>query len=380
MAPKKKTDGEQDFSLPATAVLAAFDEYQHIKCVSLMKGGRVGNVLSTGSLIQDLILGGGYQRGRIADIFGPEGTGKTSLLNETMASAQRVGIPTVFYDTEHSADVTYMRTQGVDPEFRIKENGKSVPGFFYVQPGPGEDVYRHIAKSLQRMPDINLEKSGPPTILYAIDSLAAMFSESEDMDKQGKGGLGLDARMHSVWLRRLRNLLRSKGGLLVLTNQIRMAINLRNPAMNKAGQPGGNALKFYADYMMRVSASRREQDDAIGVARQHLFLSTIKNKCFPPFRDAELDLILGRGLDKASDAEHFLKAIGRYEVKGAYRRIKLKKFDTGKGMHWKDFRKITESPEFREYAFEMMKDERVYGAYFKQSKYKNFTYDVEGAE
>lgn len=375
MARKKKNPDEAPKKRPSEAILAAFDEYPSVKCVSLMKGGRVENVLSTGSLTLDLIIGGGYQRGRIADMYGPEGSGKTTLLNEVMAAAQRASIPCTFYDFEHSADVTYMISQGVDPEFKIKVGNKKLPGFFYVQPGPGEDGYRHMSKTLQKMPDVDPEKPGPPTILLALDSLASMFSENEDTDKIGKGGLGLDARMHSTWLRHLRSLLKAKGGLLVLTNQVRMSINLKNPMASGEGQPGGNALKFYADYMIRVSASRKEGEDNIGLSRQHLYLRTIKNKCFPPFRRAELDLVLGRGLDKASDAQEFLKAIGKYEVRGGFRRIKLKQFDTGKGMSWEKFRKITESKEFREYCFELLQNERVYGAYFAQSGYKNYIYD-----
>lgn len=377
MAGKKTKEVEAPNKNPSDAVLDAFDEYQAIKCVSLMKGGRVENVLSTGILTLDLIVGGGFQRGRMVDIYGPEGAGKSTILNEIMASAQRASIPCVFYDTEHSADVTYMQSQGVDPEFKIREGKKKRPGFFYVQPGPGEDVYRHMSKALKKMPDIDPEKPGKPTLLLTIDSLAAMFSEKEDVDKVGGGGLGKDARMHSQWLRHLRSLIYAKGALLVLTNQIRMNINLRNPAMSGEGQPGGNALKFYVDYMVRVSAKRSESEDNLGLIQQHLYLRTIKNKCFPPFRRAEIDLVIGRGLDKASDAENFLKAIGKYKVGGGRRRPLLKEFDEGKGLSMEQWRQLTESQEFRRYCFELLQDERVFALYFKQSGYKNYIYDKD---
>lgn len=377
MAGKKTKEVEAPNKNPSDAILDAFDEYQAIKCVSLMKGGRVENVLSTGILTLDLIVGGGFQRGRMVDIYGPEGAGKSTILNEIMASAQRANVPCVFYDTEHSADVTYMQSQGVDPEYKIKEGNKKLPGFFYVQPGPGEDVYRHMSKALKKMPDIDPEKSGKPTLLFTIDSLAAMFSEKEDVDKVGGGGLGKDARMHSQWLRHLRSLVYAKGALLVLTNQIRMNINLRNPAMSGEGQPGGNALKFYVDYMIRVSAKRSESEDNLGLIQQHLYLRTIKNKCFPPFRRAEIDLVIGRGLDKASDAENFLKAIGKYKVGGGRRRPLLKEFDEGKGLSMAQWRQLTESKKFREYCFELLQDERVFALYFKQSGYKNYIYDKE---
>lgn len=377
MARKKKTDQEEGFLSTAAAISAAFDEYKDVRCVSLERGGRVENALSTNSLIFDLILGGGFQRGRIAEIFGPEGSGKTTIIQEVVVSSQQAKIPCIFYDTEHAADPTYMKAQGIDLEFKIREGGKMVKGFYYVQPGPGEEVYRLMLKTLSAMPNIDPEKSGPPTILFAIDSFAAMFSEAEDLETMGKGGLGRDARMHSLYLRKLRSLLKAKGGLLVMTNQIRMKLNLRNPNASGEGRPGGNALKFYADYVIRVSTSKRETEDATELFRQHLYFRTIKNKCFPPFRECESELIIGRGIDKAQDALAFLKAVGKHENRGAYHRVLLKRFDTGKGLNWKQFRKMAESPEFREHAFGLLKSEKVYAAYFKQIGYKNYSYDQE---
>ncbi|KKM78666.1 hypothetical protein LCGC14_1357700, partial [marine sediment metagenome] len=229
MAPRKKKIEEPQGLSPAAAIMRTFDEYKEVRCVSLQKGGRVENVVSTGSLILDLILGGGLQRGRIAEIFGPEGSGKTTIMLSTIAMGQRAGTPCVFYDTEHSLDPTYMKAIGINLEFMINENGKDVPGFYYAQPGPGEQVYMHILKTLDSMRDIDPEVPGPPTILFCIDSFAAMFSEAEDLEKTGKGGLGRDARMHSLWLRQLKGRLRAKGALLFVTNQIRMKLNLKNP-------------------------------------------------------------------------------------------------------------------------------------------------------
>lgn len=379
---KQKDEATQELLAAAEAVMATFGEYKNVRCVSLEKGGRVENVLSTGSLILDLILGGGFQRGRIADLFGHEGSGKTTLLQEVVASAQRSNIPVVFYDFEHSADPTYMRAQSIDLEKTIKVGRKKLPAFFYVQPEAGEDVYRHMKGTLDKMPKIDPEKPGLPTVLFAIDSFAAMFSEAEDTETLGKGGLALDARMHSLWLRRMRALLKSRGGLLVLTNQLRVKFNLRNPAMTKEDEPGGNALRFYADYKVRISAKRRSEEDKgnTKIMRQHIYLRTIKNKCFPPFREAENELVLGRGIDKAQDAVEFLKAIGKLKTPGGRHRILLKKFDAGKGMAWKDFRKLTESPKFRDFAFGLLRKEQCYAAYFKQSGYTNYSYDKQRAE
>jgi len=378
MAPrkKKKTEEEEQGLSPAAAIMQTFDEYKEVRCVSLQKGGRVENVVSTGSLILDLILGGGLQRGRIAEIFGPEGSGKTTIMLSTIAMGQKANIPCVFYDTEHSLDPTYMKSIGIDLEFMITESGKKVPGFYYAQPGPGEQVYMHILKTLDGMKDIDPEVPGPPTILFCIDSFAAMFSEAEDLEKSGKGGLGRDARMHSTWLRQLKGRLRAKGALMFVTNQIRMKLNLKNPMANPESRPGGHAMKHYADYVIRVSTSKRAKADSQDLEQQHMYIRTIKNKCFPPFRECEHDLLLGRGLDKKEDAIRFLKAIGRHEVRGAFHRIKLKPFDTGKGMPAKKLRALVESAEFRDFAFNLLRKEKVYGAYFKQSGYKNYSYDM----
>ncbi len=373
---KKKPKAVDPVLGPAAAMMAAFDEYKEVPCVSLQKGGRVENVASTGSLILDLILGGGLQRGRIAEFYGPEGSGKTTIMLSTIAMGQAAGIPSTVYDTEHSLDPTYMRSIGVDLEFMIEEDGQQMPGFYYSQPGPGEHVYMSIMKTLDKMRPIDPEVPGPPTMLFCIDSFAAMFSESEDMEKAGKGGVGRDARMHSVWLRQLKGRLRAKGALLFVTNQIRMKINMMNPNQSPENRPGGHAMKHYADYVVRVSVSKRAKADAQDLERQHMYIRVIKNKCFPPFRECENEILLGRGFDKKEDALMFLKAIGRHEIKGAFHRILLKPFLTPKGMPSRKFREVTETQKFRDYAFKMLRREKVYGAYFKQSGYMNFTYDM----
>lgn len=375
MARKKKTEDQPELS-PVEAIMDTFDEYKEIRCVSLEKGGRVENTISTGSLIFDLILGGGFQRGRIAEIYGPEGSGKSTIMFGAIAAGQKIGIPCVFYDTEHSADPTYMKAIGINLEFIIKRGKKKIPGFLYAQAGPGEHVYTHIWKSLKKMPDIDPEKPGPPTVLFCIDSFAAMFSEAVDMESSGKGGLGRDARMHSEWLRQLKGLLKRKGALLFVTNQIRMKLNLANPKMNPEDRPGGHAMKHYADYVMRVSTSRRAKEDKTELMRQHMYVRTIKNKCFPPFQECEHEILLGRGLDKAEDAKLFLKAIDRVESPGGRWRIKLKRYSDRKSLSWKDFRALVEQDDFRDFAFGLLKQERVYGAYFNKSGYKNFSYDA----
>ena len=198
MARKKKKAVE--ILPPVEAILEAFKESKdEIQCVNLQRGSRVKNVLSTNSLIADLKLGGGFQRGRVVHVFGPEASGKSTFLQECVVAAQGLAgikVPILHYDPEHSADPMYMRAQGIDLMRTITSNRKKYPGYFYAQTDTGEGIYRHLHRALTRMPDVDPEVPGPPTCVVLIDSVAAMFSQDRDQET-GDGALGLEARMHA---------------------------------------------------------------------------------------------------------------------------------------------------------------------------------------
>ena len=365
------------------AASSAFSDIDNLDCVNLMKGRRVEDVVSTGSLVLDLILGGGYARGRIASIFGPEAAGKSTLLQQLVVSAQMLGIPVVYYDPEAGADPIYMRTQGIDLNYSIsfrKEKKKiTKPGFFYSQPSTGEQVYRHIFGTLDKMPDVD---SGPPTIIFLIDSFAAMQSEEYDPKTGDSGRLGSNARMHSHYLGVLSPKLRKKGGLIVGSNQMRMSIGSYG---NPEKEAGGNALKYYPDYKMKtrkqwVKGSKEGGVliDQLKIRMLPLLWSTVKNKSFPPFRSTEMRLILGRGLDYAFDAHYFFQQIGLLEMGGNGRRRLLLKGLQDKTYDWRSFRELTHNPQFRERCFKgLLKNNETYKRYFETSEEQTYFYDAE---
>jgi recombination protein RecA len=375
-AKKKKVtaDSIEHKGAACAALAAAFSDLKDIRPVNIERGTRVGFTLSTGSLMLGLALGGGFQRGRMVDIFGPEGSGKSTILQSIIASAQQAGIPITHYDPETSADPTYMQAQGINLRYTIEHAGKVFPGYYYTQPSTGEEIYRHLLYTMNRMPVLAPDAQCGPTALFIIDSIAAMVTEALDADKGTGAGMGLDARMHSTYLKQLRGRLAKTGSLLVVSNQIRNKIGVMygDPIV----EPGGEAIKFFPDYKIRISR-RKMEEDRTGYRVQPFVARTIKNKTFPPFQEATGAIVLGRGIDKAVDASEFLSAIGKLEVKQGKRKILLKQFNTGV-LDWKQFRAVTEQPEFRDACFELLKQDKVYDAYFAHLGYLNFSAAAEG--
>jgi hypothetical protein len=148
---------------------------------------------------------------------------------------------------------------------------------------------------------------------------------------------------------------------------------------NPETEPGGQAVKYYPDYKLRMR-KRKAEDDKIGLKVLPFSLYSLKNKTYPPFQEAHGSIVLGRGLDKAQDAHEFLDAIGRLEVKNkGGRRILLKRFDQG-FMSWRDFRGVTETQEFRDYCFHLLTLDRTYTEYFKHQGFTNYNYDDPAAQ
>jgi recombination protein RecA len=283
----------------ALNVAISLVERQHGKGAIMRMGSDGARVkvkaIPTGSIALDGVTGiGGIPRGRVTEIYGPESSGKTTLTLHIIANAQKLGGVAAFIDAEHALDINYAEKLGVDVE-----------NLLVSQPDTGEQALE-IAEVLVR--------SGAVDVVV-IDSVAALVPRAEIEGEMGASHVGLQARLMSQALRKVTGAINRSKTAVVFTNQIREKIGVMFG--NPETQPGGRALKFYASLRLDIRriASIKDGNEAVGNRTR---VKVVKNKCAPPFKQAEFDIMFNQGISRAGELVDIASEHGIVKKAGAW--------------------------------------------------------------
>jgi recombination protein RecA len=309
-------DDKQKQKALEIAIASVQKEFGEGAIMRLAEGEKIGDVavIPSGSIGLDIALGiGGYPRGRIMEIYGPESSGKTTLTLHAIASVQRQGGVAAFIDAEHALDVTYARKLGVRTEELL-----------ISQPDYGEQALE-IADMLVRSGAVDL---------VVVDSVAALVPKAEIEGDMGDSHVGLQARLMSQALRKVTGSVSRSQCMIFFTNQIRMKIGVMFGSPETTS--GGNALKFYASVRLdvrRVGAIKEAAQSGKGdmvVVGNRTRVKVVKNKLAPPFREVEFDILYGHGVSRSGEVLDIATDLGLVQKSGAWFAVDAERIGQGR--------------------------------------------------
>ncbi|MCF7708746.1 MAG: recombinase RecA [Verrucomicrobia bacterium] len=292
---KLKEARQRDLESAISSITKAYGEGSIMRLGDARSKVRIG-VIPTGSLSLDLALGvGGIPRGRVVEVYGPEASGKTTLVLHAVANAQKNGGLAAFIDVEHALDPGYAKRLGVN-----------LDDLLVSQPDSGEEALS-ICETLVRSNALDV---------VVIDSVAALVPRAELEGEMGMATMGMQARLMSQALRKLTAILGKAKTTCIFTNQIREKVGVMfgNPETT----PGGKALKFYASVRIDIRRKDTLKDSSGNAIGNHVKVKVVKNKVAPPFTEAEFDILYNQGINKEGSVLDAGLKYGVVDKKGAW--------------------------------------------------------------